>query len=501
MLGRTLYSFADAVRTGDSGADAIQAGGDEMVARTAAMRTRRSVFHPVVWRLMREYLREPTASLKSTSQGAMMHLLLENKFSVIDVTQTNNGKTSAVLATALGGGKLVYIPPTLTLRASTIAALNRSPLDKSWVSYPWSDGAKATHAKVIVVDIDSAASDGFLQWLQAAARVGDAYHPLHRIVFDEAHELLLSPSFRRAFLAVRRAAETPHVQFVLLSATCSHLMRDALVTCMDLSWKSVRVISSEDEPHPSVSRPELKFAVKYAPPKDTPGDNSALFAMVASELETLSEGRTKCGVIYCASRETAKDLAAYLGLPVVHGKSSPEEKKMITEAWLQGRDGFRIIVATATLGAGIDNKACTFVLHAGSPRTIGEYIQEAGRAGRWGSGAIGKCTLIFDGYVAKPEFNAADVDAAPGLLDAVGWKEMKEYCRRDANRLCRRTILTRFMHPNVEINCYAIPQAQLCDLCEQRYVGRPSPIGTVLSHVLTLLVFLYFLFLFLFSTG
>ena len=57
-------------------------------------------------------------------------------------------------------------------------------------------------------------------------------------------------------------------------------------------------------------------------------------------------------------------------------------KKVIMDS-LSSPDGVvRVVFATMALGMGVDIKNLEFVVHYGAPRSLEDYFQESGRAGR-----------------------------------------------------------------------------------------------------------------------
>lgn len=115
------------------------------------------------------------------------------------------------------------------------------------------------------------------------------------------------------------------------------------------------------------------------------------------------------GIVYCMYRSTTEEIAQALCEKKIralayHGGMSHEMRAANLETFLR-EDGV-VMVATIAFGMGIDKPDVRFVAHMDMPKSIENYFQETGRAGRDG----------------KP----ADAWMAYGLVDAVNQRRLIE---------------------------------------------------------------------------
>ena len=104
----------------------------------------------------------------------------------------------------------------------------------------------------------------------------------------------------------------------------------------------------------------------------------------------------KCGIVFCLTKNTVKDLAYALkikGIPAtfVHGEMATHERKRNEGLW--NSDAVHVMCATKCFGMGIDKSNVEFVIVFGIPECIEDFYQQIGRAGRDGNSAI--CSLIY----------------------------------------------------------------------------------------------------------
>ena len=211
---------------------------------------------------------------------------------------------------------------------------------------------------------------------------------------DEAHCVSMwGHDFRPEYGALSLLRELwPAVPRVALTATADLNTRREIVE---------KLLIEPREFVASFDRPNIRYRVAE---KQTAAETLAELVDFIKD-----EHAGEAGIVYCMYRATTEDLAQELcargirALPY-HGGMTHEARTANLEAFL--REEGVVMVATIAFGMGIDKPDVRFVAHMDMPKSIENYFQETGRAGRDG----------------KP----ADAWMAYGLIDAVNQRRLIE---------------------------------------------------------------------------
>lgn len=303
---------------------------------------------------------------------------------------------------------------------------------------------------------------------------------------DEAHCISeWGHDFREEYRRIAEIRERfPDAVCLALTATATERVRSDIKTSLKLgalphaasASKAAGVSSSPqangaprafNEFISSFDRPNIFLEVL---PK---GRSAMAKQMLLGFLETHPD---ESGIIYCASRRQVDELTLLLNekrIPALsyHAGLSDEERKTNQTRFV--RDEIPVIVATVAFGMGINKPNVRFVIHYDLPKSLEQYYQEIGRAGRDGEAAHA-LLLYSEGDISKIRFfmkekTGLELKAAEAQLQA-----MVDYAESNT---CRRKVLLAYFGEKAHEG--STGSAACCDVCAGVQAGTTQLIKDV----------------------
>ena len=314
-------------------------------------------------------------------QREAMEAVLGGQDSLV-VLPTGGGKSICFQAPALvRPGLALVVSPLISLMKDQVdtligngvpAALYNSSLSAQEKSVVLA-GLRAGQFRLLYVSPERLLADGSDRFRAMLASCGVSY-----VAVDEAHCIShWGHDFRPEYRQLSRLREwLPDISVHAFTATATARVRRDI--CAQLALRGPRELVGRFD------RPNLLYRVL------------ARGTLKRQLQDVLARHRGEAGIVYCTSRREVDAVAQWLmgngvrALPY-HAGLSDEERKRHQDAFLSERAD--LIVATVAFGMGIDRSDVRFVVHAGAPRSLEHYQQEAGRAGR--DGLEAECLLIY----------------------------------------------------------------------------------------------------------
>lgn len=375
------------------------------------------------------------------------------------VMPTGGGKSLCYQIPALlFGGITLVVSPLISLMQDQVAFLVENGVSAVFLnsSLEWGDyldavqRIKSGSAKLVYLSPEALAAE------RTQSILHDASVPVSCITIDEAHCISeWGHDFRPDYLEISNIrAQFKDAVFLALTATATAQVQEDITANLRMKTPEVFVAG--------FNRANIFLEVR---PK-----RNALREVIAC----LEQHSGESGIIYCFSRKQVDKLTEQLTISGYsalnyHAGLSDEERRNHQQQFI--RDKVRIMVATVAFGMGIDKPNVRFVIHYDLPKSLEEYYQEIGRAGR--DGLASHALLLYsagDARKIRSFFEeAADSANSERLLQAM--------LKFASARTCRRHFLLsyfgeRFVPAELDGQIAAFP---CCDVCS----APPSPLTDV----------------------
>ncbi|MBW8184651.1 RecQ family ATP-dependent DNA helicase [Shewanella nanhaiensis] len=276
----------------------------------------------------------------------------------------------------------IVVSPLLALIQDQISFLNSKGIAAASIDSTQSReetnevmaGVRAGVIKILMISVERLNNERFRQFIAGV--------PISLLVVDEAHCISeWGHNFRPDYLKLPSYQQALNIpQTLLLTATATSKVIQDMGSKFGIKPEHITLTG--------FYRPNLHLGVKGLSSTDK-----------LDYLSTWLQTRlASSGIIYVTLQQTAEKVAEQLkargiSAKAYHAGMTSEVRQAIQHKFMSGEQG--IIVATIAFGMGIDKSDIRFVVHYDLPKSIENYAQEIGRAGR--DGGDSECLVLANG--------------------------------------------------------------------------------------------------------
>ncbi len=387
-----------------------------------------------------------------------------NQQDLLMILPTGGGKSLCYqLPSLLMSGVTVVISPLLALMHDQVVALQGNGISAAMLSSMQTleeaqqieQQLRANQIKLLYVAPERLMNNYFLTFLLDLN--------INFFVVDEAHCVSeWGHEFREHYRMLSQLKISfPSTTVAAFTATATQTVREDILN--NLNLQNPKVVTG------SLFRKNLTITAQH---RQSDGRKQLL--------NFLAEHSQEAGIIYAFSRKQTETTADYLKkkgfkAEAYHAGLPTNVKNKVFKEFVT--DEIDIVVATIAFGMGIDKSNIRFVVHMNLPKTLENFYQEIGRAGRDGLEAQ---TLLL--------FSTADIVQQKSFIEDLPDSPYKENAFEKINTIsrfansesCRHQQIATYFHDNINA-CN-----DKCDNCinpEQNKIDITSDAQKLLSAI------------------
>ncbi len=360
-------------------------------------------------------------------QEAIVSALLEGRDAAV-VMPTGGGKSLCYQLPAVVAGKTcVVISPLISLMDDQANQLNDRGIPAACLhsNIPFDDQREVWRRllrgelRLLYLSPERMAREDTLNWLKKA--------PIRWFAIDEAHCISeWGHEFRPEYRQLGQIRDHfPDATIAAFTASATARVRKDIVTQLKLRAPLKVAVSFH--------RPNLRYLVLEAGKREP-------FDLL---LSVLRQHDGESVIVYDSTvkgvEETTTALRAHgVKASMYHGKMDADQRQRNQELWMS--NDTPVMVGTLAFGLGINKPSTRAVIHLSLPKSIEQYYQEAGRAGRDGGEA--DCILLWRSRDLPLLIHFIEQLTDDGEIRRA-WQRYRDVKAYTATDQCRAAILCR----------------------------------------------------------
>jgi ATP-dependent DNA helicase RecQ len=376
-------------------------------------------------------------------QELAVQSIIDNKDTLM-LLPTGGGKSLCYQLPALmKEGVTIVVSPLLALMYDQVSALKVMGVKAESLSSMQSEAEvqriqrelMEQKIKLLYVSPERMASRGFIEFLQ--------HLKITTFVIDEAHCISeWGHEFRDDYRKLSSIRSTfPDVSIAAFTATATQKVKSDIINQLHLN------------------DPVLIKAVAFRSnitirAKNREGNGQKQL------LALIRQKQGESGIVYAFSRKETEEISRFLNDNGVvsrayHAGMSTEVRTSVHKAFMD--DSLQVVVATVAFGMGIDKSNIRFVIHTSMPKSIENYYQEIGRAGR--DGLEAQTLLLYSMSDVVNRKSLIEKNDGSDEYKRVALQQLNDSIRFASGEVCRHKGIAAYFGDKID-DCKGV-----CDNC------------------------------------